>query len=156
MIQRIQTLFIFLVLIASAAFFIFPIGSVVLNDLGDSIPVKLWGFEYVNQSTMQNDFFCGWYMPIYFGLISLVSLITILLFKRRTLQVRLSVFNIILQFFSIGILILFLYFCKKQCGISFKTTILIVVPLAQIILTVLAIRHILIDDALIKSIDRLR
>lgn len=156
MLQRIQTLLLLLVLIASVAFYIFPTGTVELIDESE-ITVSLWGFKYFNTTLEKTVMMPGWYMVILNAFITLCTFITIILFKNRTIQVRFCIFNIIIQIGFLAMLFFYLYLCKQTAtGLAFHTNILIVVPLAEIILTILAMRYILRDDALVKSIERLR
>lgn len=155
MLQRIQTIFLLFVLVFSIAFYIFPTGTVLLND-DIELSVRLWGFNYLD-SSKESVVMPGWYMVVLNAVITLTTLVTIILFRHRSLQVRFSIFNIIVQLGFFAMLFVYLYLCRETAGgISYHTNLMIVFPIAQVILTILAIRSILIDNALVKSVDRLR
>lgn len=83
---------------------------------------------------------------------TIIALITIALFKKRMLQLRLSVFNAVILL-SYQIWLAFGYFTSPD-GSTFNITI--VFPSISLILTILAIRSIGQDEALVRSLSRLR
>ena len=89
--------------------------------------------------------------------ISLLALLTIFLFKKRILQIRLCVFNAILM---LGFYGLFAFFCwnldNQKEIFSLNLKIALSFPLVSLILDYLAIRNIGADEALVRSLDRLR
>ncbi len=72
------------------------------------------------------------------------------------LQIRLSVFNIIIQLGSIGLMFFFLFQANNEFGESWSTSIVIILPAIAMIFTYLAIRSIGKDEALVRSVSRLR
>jgi hypothetical protein len=90
------------------------------------------------------------------GLMILNAFICFLLFKKRILQIRLTTINI---FMMVGSIILLWYnissFAKDNDAQIFYN-IPMVIPIITIILSYLAIRAIGKDEALIRSIDRIR
>lgn len=136
MIQRIQTIFLLFSLIASSLMFYTPI----LLVEGQAIDITDKAFQTLG---------------ILAGVIIFVTLITILLFKKRNLQIRLSIYNMILMLAFYG-LFYYLYSSKlpEEADYSFKFAV--VLPVISFILTFLAFRAIRRDEALIKSLDRLR
>ncbi|MDR2836907.1 MAG: DUF4293 domain-containing protein [Bacteroidales bacterium] len=155
MIQRLQSIFLFIAFVLSMMFFFFPIGTIELEN-SVLLPVKFWGFSFINQESLQPDFLSGWAITILFVVIALINFITIFFFKHRKFQIKFCLFNIILQLGSIGIIFFFLYCCKQKAGVDFHTNILIIFPMVETILTFLAFRLILKDELLIKSVDRIR
>jgi hypothetical protein len=86
------------------------------------------------------------------AIIPIVALITIFLYKKRPLQIRLSIVNIILLAGYYAVL--FIYFW--QIDIKWNLTFFAAIPLINIIFYLLAIKAIAKDEALIKSLNRLR
>ncbi|HBS88584.1 MAG: hypothetical protein A2W91_18260 [Bacteroidetes bacterium GWF2_38_335] len=136
MIQRIQTVYLLFSLIASVVMFIVPV--IGLNSASFKITDE--GFTSLGILT---------------GAICAISFATIILFKKRTLQIRLCLYNMILFFFFYGLL----YYILHSNEISISDVDFgfgVILPAICFILTFLAFRSIRRDDALIKSMDRLR
>ena len=155
MIQRIQSLYLFLIVLLSGLLFS---GSFLsfLDKTGATIKVT---FSEVIKSTGGQGFeVIEKLLPltILIILILIISLATIFLYKRRKVQIRLTFFLIIL---TASLLIAFVHVSLSviakfdaQLNIGFK----MVLPLLMLILSVLAYRGIRKDDLLVKSYDRLR
>lgn len=135
MIQRIQSLYLFIVTALFASLFFTEF--VVMN-----------GVEYCVTDSV--------FMIIITAVIALLALGTIFCFNNRTLQVRVSIFNMLLM---LGWYVMAAYVTHNDLGAIFwngEMKIVLTFPLISIILDYLAIRGILKDDALVKSYDRLR
>lgn len=150
MLQRIQTLFLLLAAAAMLVASVAPLAFFVYN--GDKVVVEAMGI-YLND--VLNDSTWGLFT---LGMVSSVlSLITVFLYKQRLLQIRLSVFNGLLM---IGFCLYFgfiLYNLLPVESLLFqKVGVGLIMPVISIILTVLAIRKIGADEALIRSLNRLR
>jgi hypothetical protein len=81
---------------------------------------------------------------------------TIFLYKKRMLQIRLSVFNAVLL---VGLQGLSFYYVKAAAGFlngTFSFTLFFIFPIVAAILVFLALRSIASDEALVRSLDRLR
>ena len=154
MIQRIQTLFLILALICMSMFYIFPFGKIITAS-GDIFDIGIFGCDYTD-SNGNPQHFSAIAALILISLSTIITFISIFLYKKRILQMRLNVFNIVLQIGSIGIIFFLLFQASKYIGGDYSTNVLIILPLVAAILTFLAIRGIARDEALIKSLDRLR
>ena len=84
---------------------------------------------------------------------TILTPITILMYKRRMLQIRVSVFNTLIALGLQG-WIAYLFFSSASDSTAFS--LIAVFPLAASILIFLAIRYIGRDEALIRSLSRLR
>lgn len=88
---------------------------------------------------------------------SILALVTVFLYKTRILQIRISVFNLVLM---VGFYLYFgfLFFrINPEAGLQFqKIGLGIIMPVIAIILTYLAIRRIGADEFLVRSLNRLR
>ena len=90
-------------------------------------------------------------------LIPAVAFAAIFLFKRRIVQMRMNSFNIILMLFQIISMAVYIYMAKDAAPEAVVTLSWpIILPPVEIILTYLAIRAIGKDEALVRSLDRLR
>ena len=102
--------------------------------------------------------FHTWALMALSALIALIAMITIFLYKKRMLQIRLCIFNTILL---VGFYGLFAFFLWKISGVSVafqfgNIRIALAFPLISIILNYLAIRNIGADEILVRSLNRLR
>ncbi len=97
--------------------------------------------------------------------IPLLALVTIFLFKRRLLQARLNVMNVILCLGYYAILALYVAYVVKGyepiseqtlAGAEWYLNLWAAIPLVNIVLTMMATRRILKDEALVRAADRLR
>ncbi|WP_142685624.1 DUF4293 domain-containing protein [Chitinophaga polysaccharea] len=146
MIQRIQSLYLLLAAAAGAAALSFDLWRATLSN-----GVK----QSVNASS-------NYLLFVLYVVIILLALVTIFLFKKRKLQFRLTIFNILFSFGALG----WQYYVVQQTanklnsgGVSITTASYLpaaVLPVVIIILLFLAARGIYKDEKLIKSLDRLR
>jgi len=155
MIQRIQSIYLSFTILLSLLFFKGSVFSFI-DKSGKFI--KLMSEGTLNDSGGRSFVQIGmsWPLPAILILIPLLSLVTLLSYKKRKIQLLLSLALVIL---SIGLLItLSWYSCfiinKYNSDIipGFKMAL----PVLILIFTILAFRGILKDLRLIKSYDRLR
>ncbi len=88
------------------------------------------------------------------GIVLLLHVVAIFLFKRRILQIRLLVLAILLSIGLFGMFYFFTYYSFDNAEVSFKLPV--VFPIISMILDYLAIRSIGKDEALVRSLDRIR
>ena len=133
MLQRFQTLLLLLVLIFLVLLLFLP-----LMYLPQEIRI-----------------FCYEMRPLLtLNLVSIVAVIvTLSLFKRRMIQIRISIFNTVILLGLQG-LIAYFFFIDRMAGAAFSITA--VFPLCAAIITILAIRYIGRDEAMVRSLNRLR
>lgn len=153
MIQRIQSLYLFLSLICTGLFYFLPFGEIITSN-ESTIPLIMTGVNYTKNG--ETAYYSLLPMMIMISIINLTTLSSIFLYKRRMLQIRFNIFNIIVQLGSIGIMFYYLSNATKQMGVDYNTKILIVLPIVAAIFTFLAVRAIAKDEALVRSISRLR
>ncbi len=136
MLQRVQTIYLFIAAVISAGLiFLFP----------------LWKTETSNTVYVQ-DVLVALAMFIGSGFLSLISII---LFKNRKLQFVLGRINIILNFFLLGVFVYWSLSVPGEMGISEKG-IGMFLPIVSIVFLVMANKAIKRDEDLVKSVDRLR
>ena len=152
MIQRIQTLFLLLALICMTIFYFIPFGSLEMQtETGiTDIPMGLYGIDYGEEhySTLP--------LLILLSIVVLILLTTIFMYRHRVLQIRICIFNLIMTLGCSGLAFFFLYQASEKFNTNYSTSILVVLPIVSAIFIALAIRGIAKDEALIRSIDRIR
>jgi hypothetical protein len=155
MIQRIQTLYLSIATALSIIMLQGPMVKLVGQD-GQLYLLKWNGImEQVN-----GDIFTILEkvlpLSILMILVPVFLVISILLFKRRKLQIRITVLSSLLL---LGILLLQLYYAwyaGNKLAADFTFNIKMTFPLVGSILGYLAFRAILKDELLVKSYDRIR
>ena len=89
-------------------------------------------------------------------LVIILFFLAIFLFKRRKLQIRITILATLLSFGSLLLIIYYLIIAAKTLEAEFIFGIRMVFPAASAIFGYLAFRGILKDELLIKSYDRIR
>ena len=150
MIQRIQTLYLlFVVILGTLLCFFSPVQFLAQGST-----------EYI--SLMAFD---KWPLAVITLVIPLLALVNIFLFKRRLLQVRLNIMNVIFCLGYYALLTLYIAFAVKgyeQIGdinlanAEWYLNVWAAFPLVNLVLTMMATRRILKDEALVRAADRLR
>ena len=152
MIQRKQTLFLLLAFILNAVCLCLPVATLVPEGMGVDQPMtNLW----IVASDGPRDF-TPW--PLFALLIvgTALALIAIFLFRNRHLQAMLCMIGALLM---LSWLIVYVYFAltmgeDRSC--SFRLSFVAVIPVISFVLFLLARRGILADEALVRSMDRIR
>jgi len=154
MIQRIQTIFLFLAIIALGIFNVFPYWQAIGLEEGVSHMLLSYGLA----STIDSE------SSIAFGLYSIVAglsavsiiilLIEIFKYKDRGIQMKLAIANSFLMTVNLVLMIYFVMALQKDyqggLGIGIFTYAL------AMLLNILARRFIQKDEKLVRSVDRLR
>lgn len=150
MFQRIQTVFLLLTAAAMAVASVTPLAFLFFE--GRDVAFEAMG---VYRDGMLSDSTWGLFVIGCIG--SVLPLVTVFLYKKRMVQIRLSIFNLIVM---IGFYLYFAFLLFKLLsvqGMQFqKIGIGIIMPVIAIILTSLAIRKIGADETLVRSLNRLR
>jgi cobalamin biosynthesis protein CobD/CbiB len=151
MIQRIQSVYFFMTTLLSI---LFLNGSFLsfINKTGDVLKI---GFTDIVRTTQgQAPEIIGKILPLtIIGiLVAVLSLITILLFKNRKLQLMLSGVLIGL----ICVFMLYSFSVMSKYDASLVPGIKMALPFLQLVFSILAYRGVKKDDQLVKSYDRLR
>jgi len=147
MIQRIQTVYIFVAAILVATLFKLKLADLSVNN-------ELMEFYAKGITKGGEILFDGLPILLFTGLIVLLHVLVIFLYKKRILQIRILVFTIILLLGLFGMFFYFTYTGFDGAKVAFK--IPVVFPIVAVILDWLAIRAIGKDEALIRSLNRLR
>lgn len=154
MLQRIQSLYLLL-----ASFFLLPLYFKVLAHLqiSDEVFVSFYHNRMVGNNAELFTGISTWPVTFLLTSIIVITLITIFQYKNRLRQIRLCVYNIILQFGLTGLIYYYTkYILHKSEGIQSVFLWPVLLPFLSVFLTCLAVKKIQKDEALIKSIDRIR
>jgi hypothetical protein len=147
MVQRIQTLYVFLSMLLIGFLLVFPFADIAEGG-------KLFVFDKLGISGENGQIQNGWPIAALIIIIDLLHLIVIFSYKKRIRQIRMLIFSILLMVGLFGMFYFFTWYSFEEARISFK--IVVAFPLVAIVLDYLAIRAIGKDEALIRSIDRIR
>lgn len=156
MIQRIQSLHLLIVTLLMGLMFLLPLATFIYE--GEIFKLYATGLKATGENVAYVASNIS--MTILLALSTLLPFITIFLFKRRLLQIRLCVMELI---FLAGMQIYIgIYLYRSWSIIKDSATDVMafsfadVLPIAGIVFTILAMRGIIKDQALIKSLNRIR
>ncbi|NDV45960.1 DUF4293 family protein [Paludibacter sp. 221] len=157
MIQRIQTVYFLVIAILSCFTFFVPVAN--LYDASNTFfyTLNYQGLKLVEggETIILNNM-NTWGLKIISALIPVLALVIIFMYKKRILQIRLSFINMILMLGYYAILFICIIQSGKQLDAEWSLNIPAAFPLVCVILNWLAIRAIGKDEALVKSLNRLR
>ena len=155
MIQRIQTVYLLLAAVLMSLTLFLPLATIWQGD--HEVVVKTWfadgavGFKAP--------------LPLYLGIILSIAtalpFVTIFLYKKRMAQIRICVSEIVLLLGSAAFIALYCYrlcevLAEMMTDLNFTLGFASLMPFVAIIFVVLAIRGIARDEALVRSLDRIR
>jgi hypothetical protein len=152
MIQRIQSVYLTIGLILIGFLGWLPLGEILSGN-------EIYNFSIKGIENFQTGkvLYSGVPLLILLIIIILIQIAIIFGYKKRILQMRMATFNILLM---IGLMLVgwyFVYQSVKMLGDgAFAYQLAITFPLVAAILNYLAIRAIGRDEALVRSIDRIR
>ncbi|HOI27369.1 MAG TPA: DUF4293 domain-containing protein [Paludibacteraceae bacterium] len=150
MIQRIQTLYLLIVLILTSFVLACPLME-LFNDTAGLFDLRVLGV-YQNGELL----YCTWPLLVLAVFNQLLTLGSIFMFKNRILQMRMCMLNILLFIGFCVMFAVYAWICKEKFTASINGNIPMVFPLVNILLTYLAWRAIGKDEALIRSLNHLR
>ena len=155
MIQRPQTLFLFGIIICLTLFLIFPLW---LKDI-DSVHYELNAFSFTQTNSLGTQAIKN---VQYLAFIALVSIgltgYIIYSFKKRMLQIKLCMFNSLLNAGLVAVTMYFIYKVDAQAGLKAGGDFYIgfFMPVLALLCNRFAMFFIKKDEILVKSADRLR
>ena len=147
MIQRIQSIYILVAGLLTAALLKMKFADLIVGD-------KILEFTAKGIFNEAEQVFNGLPVMLFIAAIALLHLVIIFLYKKRILQIRLLVFTIIVLLGLFGIFFYFAYMGFDNAKVAFQPSVAF--PIAAAILDFLAIRAIGKDEALIRSLNRIR
>ena len=150
MIQRIQTLYLLMVVILGTLLCFFSPVQFLMPETTDYI--SLLAFD-------------KWPLAVMSVAIPLLALVNIFLFKHRFLQARVNIMNVILCLGYYALIALYVAYVVKGyehigdttlVGAEWYLNVWAAIPMVNIVLLMMATRRILKDEALVRAADRLR
>ena len=157
MLQRIQTLYIMVVTLLMVVTLIFPLVFIGV----DGHQVTLSAFSIADADGVLSHV-SAWLGGVLL-LATVLPFVTIFLYKNRPLQIRLCGVECVLLLGSVVLVGAFTYSVCNNIFADFDITwsnlafrFPIIMPLVSLVLTPLAMRAILRDELLVRSLDRIR
>lgn len=160
MIQRIQTLYLLLVVALGITLCFVPVVQFVTPE-GAEV-VRAWqltalGMTETTVTELPAIQLNGlWGLLLASALIPILALVDIFLYNKRLLQARLNIFTIMLCLGYYGVLAIYIYLAKLMIDVDVYVMGWACLPLVCLVLTVMATRRILKDEAMVRAADRLR
>ena len=146
MIQRKQTLFLLIAFVLTIVCSCCQIGSLV-SDMSSVDLYNLWLVDEMGQHS-----FSSWPLLAVLILASLLSLVTIFLYRKRKLQAQLCLLHMLLLVLWYVVLAVL----PQSLGGSLVLAWPAVLPAVAIILSFMARKGVLADEKLVRSLDRIR
>lgn len=157
MIQRIQSLYLLIVFIASILVFFFPVASFLSEASGEYLKLFVFSVENyvpVSQLVYKSTFTLPLIVIDIFILV--LTAVSIFYYKKRFLQIRLVNFAILLEIVLIVLMFFYTDRLSKDTGVTTSYEIGAIFPVISLVFLVLALRGIKKDEKLIRSLNRLR
>ena len=149
MIQRIQTLYLLAVVALGISLLWLPVVQLVTPE---EVNLQVWEMSALGGVPLKGL----WGLTLTTVLIPLLALIDIFLFKKRLLQARLNIFTVLLCLGYYGVLAIYIWQAKLALGVEWHILPWASFPLVCMVLTLMATRRILKDEALVRAADRIR
>ena len=152
MIQRIQTIYLLLVVALGVTLCFVPIVQLVTPE--EAAELHIWNLVAAQFSTAPIKGLFG--LLVATALIPALALIDIFLFKKRLLQARLNIFTVMMCLGYYSVLAIYIWQAKLALGVDWHILPWACIPLVCMVLTLMATRRILKDEALVRAADRIR
>ena len=154
MIQRVQSIYLFLVFVVAVVLMFFPLASF---SAGEHIfNMNIMGFDGAEDLGIElpNIMIIG----ILTALLGAMSLFTIFQFKNRKLQMKLNMVNMLINFGLLAAIFFYSDMIAAMDAVSseFRYDIAAYFPIASVLLLILSNRNIRADEKLIRQSERLR
>lgn len=155
MLQRIQSVYLFLVFVFAALFAVLPLA----HFTGDTTFVALRILKY------SNFFSESAFSPVWQGMVLIVTwalslLLTVFMtfqFRNRLLQVKLGKLNIMMHLVLILLTFFFIDALRSQLdGIAYNYGAGVLFPVISLVFILMANKAIKKDESLVRSADRIR
>ena len=155
MVQRIQTVYLLIVAGLFIALLFLPLATIQSGN-------TLYSFDVTGLNTLVQPaklLYPTWALMVLSAIIILLSFIIIFMYKKRILQMRICSFNtfIIIGFCALSGFYLWQFGKSPELpDMKINIRVWAAFPIISIIFNYLAIRNIGADEALIRSLERLR
>ena len=165
MIQRRQTLYLLTIVILGVVLFFVPVLQLTSPETAGLQRMFYLGAEGLEEITPELEFRTDlppvtmnglWGLTVATVLIPLLALVDIFLYKNRILQARLNIFLVMLCLGYYGVLALYIWLATMSMNVEWHILPYASFPLICMVLTLMATRRILKDEALVRAADRIR
>lgn len=161
MIQRVQTLYLLAIVALGIALIFLPVLQLVTPEDADELRIYTLGASGMELITNED---CQlvvclqglWGLLLTTALIPLLAFVDIFLYHKRLLQARLNIFLALLCLGYYGVLAIYVWQAKLALGVDWHILPWASFPLVCFVLTLMATRRILKDEALVRAADRIR
>lgn len=150
MIQRIQTLYLLAIVALGIALIWLPVVQFVTPE--EAAELQIWELNALGGVPLPGL----WGLLVTTILIPVLALIDIFLYKKRLLQARLNIFTVMLCLGYYGVLAIYIWQAILALGVDWHILPSACIPLVCFVLTLMATRRILKDEALVRAADRIR
>ena len=150
MIQRIQTIFLLLVVGLLIAFNFIPYWQ------SEAADITLWsyGYEITQGENIVLEFGLYTAVAILSGVGVIIAIIEIFMFKNRVLQMMMSVINSFVLMMTIGLMAFFIFEIQQVTIGKFEPGAFLLTM--AMVMNIFARRFIQKDENLVRSVDRIR
>lgn len=152
MIQRIQSVYLLVATILMGSIFFYPYAELLAND-GQ---IFVFNFNGLFVEGEEQLYFLTIPPVILLSITVLISFVSIFLYKKRVIQMRVNFINLMLMIGYLGLNYYYIRSFSSQLDGVVNYKITVIFPFVAAVLTYLAIRAIGKDEALIRSMDRIR
>ncbi len=153
MIQRIQTIYLLFATVLISLMHFFPLAK-ILGGSNAIIVFRSYGFF---SESITSELLPSFPFFILISVVIILYILAIFLYGNRNLQARICRLNILLLIGSVGMLTYYIiHMYRAMAGVEYSFQITIIFPLISIVFTWLAIRGIVKDEALVRSVDKIR
>ncbi len=155
MLQRIQTVYLFLVFVFGLLYLLLPLATLGVGH--EVYTLKSYEVVAPERITAHVDvtFFRAVFLTVLFAHM-ILTVITTYKYKKRLLQLKLGNLNLLLLLILIVLSFFYIDAIKNQIAAEVSYSVGLFFPFISIILILLANRGIRKDEALIRSINRVR
>lgn len=155
MIQRIQTIYLFLSVVLLCICLTLPIG--VFHPEGMGVDATMFNLLIRTDNPALQPAMLQQPIPLFCLIVLMIclSLVNIFLYKNRKLQSRLCALNLVLTALWYGLYFVYGYLIGLK-GTTFDLRIGMCLPIIAAILTYLARRGVIADERLVRAADRIR
>lgn len=158
MLQRIQTLYLAVVAIACILLFFFPLAN-YYDELQGNYKFFIFGIRSMDPEPgiQFSPYFTS---PLIFLAVAsfIFSIATILMYKKRPLQIRVCAFNVLINI--VLLMVVFFFYVPRIKAMTLIEPVYnytgMALPLISLLFLILTNRAIRKDEALVRSADRLR
>lgn len=160
MIQRVQTIFLFLLMIAMTLVLFFPIWQQVNPDQTQLMTLSAWSLQITDVSS--DEIVQSESKALVIAILAMISIVlaglSIFSYKDRGRQMMLNMFNSLAMVANVGLIVWFTYSANADFNPDVNGAFVLGfwAIFAALVMNMLANRFIRKDEMLVRSVDRIR